>query len=515
MPNRHPITGCRTDTIFGLWLYPAAELAALRDAAWAIVAQGDAALVRCGEESKQVEVAKEKGFRVEDGIAHISLSGPMTKYPTSFQSLFGGTSTIKMREALREIKQDVNVKGILLHADSPGGTAEGTAELAAAIRDLNEAKPVFVHAEDKATSGALWAGTQGSRFTCGPTAMIGSLGTMIQMWDRSGENGTSKPVLIVTGNNKGIGAEGHPITPEHKAELQRLVDGINKPFKQDVFASRPAAKAHADEILTARVFVGKDAKRVGLVDDVCTTEEALQSLKQLVQQRTLQTTQQTNKTTAGLRSPAVVVNHAANKRSTAMPLTAEQLKSARELPGAASITEENADVTLLTVATQLHSNLKVQQQVGNDGSKKVGELETLVAELKGKIPVPMDPGLAKGKAELAMERIDLMKEKGLILPTQVAKLKGAFLVGDKPNEIFLQDAVQKTMFDILAENKPHGLLKEISAGQPAPQVTPGVTGAAKEVPTFKQWNETRAKGGLSADTKEQYQQRFGVEAGTV
>lgn len=500
MSDRHPITGCRADSIFGLWLYPPEQLDMLNSAAWMIVSKGE--LARVSEESKQLDQKhKETPYRIEDGIAHFEISGPMTKYPSSFSSVMGGCSTVRLRESVRQAKNDPNVKAGFVHIDSSGGTAEGTSELVSAFKDFDAQKPLHMHAEDKAMSGALWAACGGRKFTCGPAALVGSQGAISMLYDTSStpDKGDGKPVVVTSSNAKfkSIGAPGVAVSDEHIKEIQRRLDGINAPFKQDVVDARKLNAVQTSEVATARVFVGADALRVGLVDGICTTNEALSDLKQTIANP--------EKHNPGPAKNPLVVPQA--KRSLSM-LTAEQLVQVRQLPGGASVADDQADVFLLSSVKHFQSLAGTNQTA----IAQLTETQNELARVKALVPVPMNPEIAKAKCEVLFDRLDLMAEKQQILPTQVAAIKLAVKASDgKINETLLSASVQDLLVGVLKENKPHGLLKDISGGQPAPKSTPGAEGSRDQIPTFKICNENRRIANLPQLSVAEYKQKYGVD----
>src|SRR5262245_25294579 len=125
---RHPQTGCKPQSLFGPWSIEPTRFQKMLDIALA------ADLNKLAQDQKEMA---QKGVpgpppyeMLADGIAGIRLDGPMTKYDSSFSSLFGGVSTVRTRRAVRDAMADPNVKGIMLIFDSPGGTVAGTSDLA-------------------------------------------------------------------------------------------------------------------------------------------------------------------------------------------------------------------------------------------------------------------------------------------------------------------------------------------------------------------------------------------------
>jgi signal peptide peptidase SppA len=452
---QHLAGHCRVDTLVGVyWLLSPETLQSWVDSAWAIVERGELKEVQLRSEEIS-DGQEERPYALENGIARLTMSGPMTKYKTSFSSLFGGVPMQHMREVFRGIRNNSDVRAVFVDADSPGGTAEGTAELVDAVRKtVSSGKPVHFHAEDKACSAMLWVASQGSGFTAGPAASVGSQGVIAKLVDSSAISKSTglKPVIVATGPYKSIGAPGVEISKEHLAEVQRMVNLVNAPFKADVQKSRKLNKSQAEEVATARVFIGQDALRVGLIDRVCSADEAYEDFSRKVT------------VAPGSGSKATVQTSAASERRKGM-LTPEQLTDVRKLPGAATVTEENADVFLLNALNTALSTNKVLT-----GEKT--SLESQVQSLSQKIPATVDPKIAEGHVKLFGKELDMALKAGQAMPEQVALIKAAV----SPAAVTADGKVMidsETFSKVLELNKPTGLVGEKSAGQPAPRTEPG------------------------------------------
>src|SRR6185436_13049667 len=135
---------------------------------------------------------------------------------------------------------DPSIKTILLLIDSPGGTIAGTAELADSVAAANKIKPVIAHADDQMASAAYWIASQCRMITSNRTALVGSIGTYVEVYDTSKmyENAGVKVHMISTGPHKGALVDGTPVTDDQLAEVQKLVDSLNRHFLAAVSAGR-------------------------------------------------------------------------------------------------------------------------------------------------------------------------------------------------------------------------------------------------------------------------------------
>jgi signal peptide peptidase SppA len=206
-----------------------------------------------------------------DGIAVIPIMGPMMKG----QSKFGGNSTLQTRRAIRQADATEEVRGILLHIDSPGGHVAGTQELADDVAATK--KPINAHIDDLGASAAFWVASRADRITANKMAEIGSIGVIGVLEDSTGaaEQAGIEVHVITTGPFKGMGIPGTPVTDAHLGEAQRLVDGIFSHFKGDVSRGRGLSGKALDAVSDGRVFLADQAKRLGLIDEVQSLDTAL------------------------------------------------------------------------------------------------------------------------------------------------------------------------------------------------------------------------------------------------
>lgn len=206
-----------------------------------------------------------------EGVATISLSGVMMKHESKFSDT---VSTVRMRQALRTAANDDKVLSIVLMIDSPGGSLAGTAELAGDVKNIDSKKPVLAHFEDLGCSAAFWVGSQARRVTANATAMIGSIGTVAVVHDTSkqAEMLGVKVHVISTGDFKGAFTDGTPVTEEQLNYYQELINKLNAHFLNAVSEGRKIEMKDLKEIADGRVFVAADAKKLGLIDAIETSD---------------------------------------------------------------------------------------------------------------------------------------------------------------------------------------------------------------------------------------------------
>jgi signal peptide peptidase SppA len=210
-------------------------------------------------------------------VAQVPIRGTMMKGVP----FFGGTSTALAGQAIRQAAADPNVSGILLHIDSPGGTVAGTADLAREVRDAKRRKPVWAHVADMAASAAYWVASQADQiYANAPTALVGSIGTVLTVYDQSAaaEAQGIKPHVFATGPLKGAGAPGTPVTEEHQSYFQGIVDAMQPHFDAAVRGGRGMSADELAAVRTGGVFAAPKALELKLIDGIRSFDRTLEAL---------------------------------------------------------------------------------------------------------------------------------------------------------------------------------------------------------------------------------------------
>lgn len=217
-------------------------------------------------------------------LAVVDISGPLTKYPTSFQEVFGGTSTVEARDAIRAATEDPAVKGIVLMIDSPGGTVAGTADLAAEVARARKKKSVYAIVDDMAASAAYWIASQAEFIYANEAAMVGSIGTVLRLYDESKrlESAGIKIHVIASSKFKATG-QGGPITDDQLSDVQRVVDELQAVFVGAIAKGRKMSLEQAAELADGRIHIGQKAQALGLVDAIVSVGDALEDIDRKVQ----------------------------------------------------------------------------------------------------------------------------------------------------------------------------------------------------------------------------------------
>lgn len=282
--NLTPIaeTGVDLEQYFGLWAVAEEQFMAMFNR----VAQLNLAAHIQVNGDKQLQAASQpmtNAMTAEVKIGVIDINGTLMKRGTSLSS---SSSLIRLRQVVRAAAKDPEIDAILLRMDSPGGTLSGTQELAQEVRKARDAKPVYGFVEDLCASACYFVGSQCERIYANtPTAVVGSIGTFIGLYDYSEAAAKEgiKAIVIKSGSLKGAGFPGTEITDAQKAYWQEIVDGAQKEFNATVASGRGRkAEQVASEWATGRVYMAQEAVAMGMIDGVKSFDAVVSELTERV-----------------------------------------------------------------------------------------------------------------------------------------------------------------------------------------------------------------------------------------
>lgn len=216
---------------------------------------------------------------VEDGVGIISINGPIIRNPDLIsQILFGATDTDEILAAVNEAGARPDVKAMFLDIDSPGGSVNGTPELAQAVADASRAKYVYAFSAGLMCSGAYWVASQCDAIYVTPSARVGSIGVILPVIDTSEALRTNgiKIEVFAAGKFKSAGTPGVALTEEQRAWLQTGVEEIATDFRAAALARGRKIPAEAME---GQTFSARNAMRFNLAGIMKSRDEALRTLR--------------------------------------------------------------------------------------------------------------------------------------------------------------------------------------------------------------------------------------------
>lgn len=220
-------------------------------------------------------------YEVKNGAAIIPVKGPMAKNPDIFDRvILGIISMADIRSMVQTAIEDMLVKNIVFHIDSPGSTVDGMQELASFIYESRDKKPMIAFSDGWLCSGAYWLGAAvGKIFISSDTVNVGSIGVrqvFIETTKMDEEIGL-KTNEIIAGRYKNAGSPNIPMSDSHREYFQAQIDYVYSVFINDVAMMRGKTPEEVLAMADGKIYIGKQAIEVGLVDGVSTLADLIDS----------------------------------------------------------------------------------------------------------------------------------------------------------------------------------------------------------------------------------------------
>jgi protease-4 len=196
-------------------------------------------------------------------------------------SLFGSSAAMStdISRAIEQAARDDSIKAVVLRIDSPGGSAVASEIILGATQRLKERKPLVVSMGDVAGSGGYYVTCAADTIFADDSTITASIGVVggkfvtTDMWNKIGVTWKA----YQRGAHAGLLSSDTDFTPEERQRLQSWLDDIYGVFKGHVVAIRgDRLKKPIDELAAGRVFTGRQALDLGLVDKIGTLQDAIE-----------------------------------------------------------------------------------------------------------------------------------------------------------------------------------------------------------------------------------------------
>lgn len=186
------------------------------------------------------------------------------------QGSVGQVGGDRFARIFRRLRQDDNVKAIVLRVNSPGGSATASEVIQRELRLVGKSKPVVVSMGDVAASGGYWISTDANRIFAEPNTITGSIGVFgaLPNFQKLANNNGITWDAVNTGKYADIQTVARPKSPQELAIYQNSVNRLYGLFLTKVAQGRNLPQEKVAEIAQGRVWSGVAAKDIGLVDEI-------------------------------------------------------------------------------------------------------------------------------------------------------------------------------------------------------------------------------------------------------
>ncbi len=250
-------------------------------------------------------VKKKLGLSPDDEIPQVSMSdllaaGPEDKKGDEIAVYYAvgdivdGVVAMPSRESvinaqkvcadLQDLAKDKDVKAVVLRVNSPGGSAYASEQIWHQVMELKKVKPVVVSMGSYAASGGYYISCPANWIVAEPNTLTGSIGIFGMFPDVSGllrEKLGLKFDEVKTNKYALFGTRSRPFTADELSHLESYIDRGYKLFRQRVADGRRLKVDQVEQVAQGHVWLGQDALRVGLVDQLGGVEVALRKAAQL------------------------------------------------------------------------------------------------------------------------------------------------------------------------------------------------------------------------------------------
>ncbi|MES2800736.1 MAG: signal peptide peptidase SppA [Bacteroidota bacterium] len=186
-------------------------------------------------------------------------------------------SSTKICKLFQEVRKNKDIKTVVFRINSPGGSALASEEIWREVKLTNEKMKVIVSMGDVAASGGYYIATPAHKIFADATTITGSIGVfgMIPYLGKMYENKLGISFDRVQTNQHAVMSLNKKLTDQERAVIQKEVDQIYDLFKSRVAEGRNMTKEQVDVIARGRVWTGRDALRIGLVDELGGLNDAI------------------------------------------------------------------------------------------------------------------------------------------------------------------------------------------------------------------------------------------------
>ena len=198
-------------------------------------------------------------------------------------AIVGGRGSIetigsdRFAEVFRELREDEKVKAVVLRVNSPGGSATASEVILREILLTKKQKPVVVSMGNVAASGGYWIAAGANHIFAEENSITGSIGVfglLSNIQEIANNHGITWDV-VKTGTFADIGTNVRPKTEAELAIYQKSVNKTYELFLKKVSRYRNLPKEKVEEIARGRIWSGKEAVKIGLVDEIGGLETAI------------------------------------------------------------------------------------------------------------------------------------------------------------------------------------------------------------------------------------------------
>jgi protease IV len=195
----------------------------------------------------------------------------------------GGYNHRAFMDKLQMAKEDSSIKGIVLQVNSPGGGVVESAEIHDKINEIQKdtKKPVYVSMGSMAASGGYYISAPADKIFASPETLTGSLGVIMHgyNYEKLAKKYGVEFVTIKSGPYKDIMSPNREMTQEERKILQTMINNSYDQFVKIIADGRGMKEAEVRKLADGRIYDGRQAKALNLIDGFGHLEDVTDSMK--------------------------------------------------------------------------------------------------------------------------------------------------------------------------------------------------------------------------------------------
>lgn len=191
---------------------------------------------------------------------------------------------LSSEEALDQLKKhekDPSIKAIVVRIESPGGAVVPAQEIYEEVKRIREKKSKVVLASmgNAAASGGYYIACGAEKIVANPGTITGSIGVIMETANLEGllKKVGVESVVVKSGKFKDAGTPLREMTPEERSVIQGVIDDVHAQFIDAVAQGRKMDRAQVAKLADGRIYSGRQAKELGLVDELGTLNDAIKT----------------------------------------------------------------------------------------------------------------------------------------------------------------------------------------------------------------------------------------------
>jgi signal peptide peptidase SppA len=289
-------------------------------------------------------------------VAVISISGPMMKN----DQMCGPKGTASIGEMIKAADADVNISGIVLSIDSPGGTVDGTETLGNIIKGTK--KPIVGFVDNMAASAGYWAISQCDEIILGgKVSGVGSIGVcanFLSIKDALAKAGIVEHNVYASASTDKNKSYHDLINNGDATEIVAQLDKYNAVFHDTVKAGRGDKINSKENVFTGKMYTGKEAVKAGLVDSIGTLQDAVNNAATKIYSKNKNKMKATN-----LMALLAWAELPIDAKETGVSLQPSEVEAVEDVLLEMASLRENATATSGTLATNASTIADLQKQL--------------------------------------------------------------------------------------------------------------------------------------------------------